>query len=133
MNLLLQTTSFLVLLISTASCTGSKGTQTALQEDMLLGTWVRSSEEDTQTGSQVYRRPNYAFPPSRGRSSFTLNQGGKCSVLSIAPTDGLQELRGTWHLKRTHLEITLPNQAKWKYTILQLDTHQLILQPILPK
>lgn len=58
-------------------------------------TWLHSYEEDS--GDTVVFRPNtFDFPPSRGRTGFTLESGGVIKRYEIAPTDGLEEQVGEW-------------------------------------
>ena len=57
--------------------------------------WVHSHEEDTETG-MVFRPASFAFPPSRGRTAFTLKPDGGLVEIGIGPTDRHQESQGTW-------------------------------------
>ena len=60
-------------------------------------TWLHAVEEDSG-GVEVYRPNTYAFPPSRGRTGFSLSADGTFRLYSIAPTDGLEEHQGRWEL-----------------------------------
>ncbi|ARS37614.1 hypothetical protein [Pontibacter actiniarum] len=62
-------------------------------------TWLHSFEED-EDGVWAYRPNSFDFPPSRGRTGFTLEPGGVIKRYEIAPTDGLTEEQGQWE----HLE-----------------------------
>ncbi|MGA2888184.1 MAG: hypothetical protein ABSE51_09045 [Terracidiphilus sp.] len=57
--------------------------------------WLHSHEEDT-ADEMVFRPASFPFPPSRGRIGFELQPDGIVVVQSIAPTDGPQDLLGTW-------------------------------------
>jgi len=61
-------------------------------------TWLHAVEEDS-ADVLVYRPNTYAFPPSRGRTGFGLEENGTFRLLSIAPTDGLEEHIGSWKKK----------------------------------
>jgi hypothetical protein len=124
--------AILCLLAAVASCTGSKGTQSANPNTIILGTWIRSSEEDTKEGGQAYRRPEHAFPPSRGRSSFTFHPNGDCVVKSIAPTDGILEQKGKWLVHSNKLEIAPNEKTTWKFAIHLIVPELLILFPQTP-
>lgn len=57
--------------------------------------WLHSFEEDEE-GLWVYRPNTYDFPPSRGRTGFSLEPGGVFKRFEIAPADGLEEEQGEW-------------------------------------
>ena len=57
--------------------------------------WLHAYEED-EDGIWVYRPNTYDFPPSRGRTGFSLEAGGVINRYEIAPADGLQEEEGQW-------------------------------------
>lgn len=66
-----------------------------METQLLQKVWLHSYEEDE--GDVLAFRPNtYDFPPSRGRTGFTLEKGGIIRQYEIAPTDGLEELTGYW-------------------------------------
>ena len=52
--------------------------------DAVVGHWVHSHEEDTDA-EMVYRPASYAFPPSRGRTSFDLRADGSYVERSPGP------------------------------------------------
>jgi hypothetical protein len=81
---------FLSLLLMAVTC--RPGTA---RLQMLQQTWLHSHEED-QGEIFTYRPNTYDFPPSRGRTGFSLNEGGKFVQYEIAPTDGLEERTGRW-------------------------------------
>jgi hypothetical protein len=69
-------------------------------------TWLHAVEEDSAEVT-VYRPNTYAFPPSRGRTGFSLDADGTFRLLSIAPTDGLEEHPGRWKMvKKDLLRVT---------------------------
>jgi hypothetical protein len=70
----------------------------------LQGTWIHSHEEDTAE-AKVYRRPEYDFPPARGRTGFELRPGGEAVYLGIAPADGSREITSRWTLAQDQLRI----------------------------
>ncbi|RIJ36934.1 hypothetical protein [Pontibacter oryzae] len=65
-------------------------------------TWLHSFEED-EDGVWVYRPNTFDFPPSRGRTGFSLEPGGVIKRYEIAPADGLQEEEGEWEQLDTNL------------------------------
>ncbi|MFD1187543.1 hypothetical protein [Pontibacter rugosus] len=66
-----------------------------LATELVGKTWLHSFEED-EDGIWVYRPNSFDFPPSRGRTGFSLEPGGVIKRYEIAPTDGLQEEEGSW-------------------------------------
>ncbi len=74
-------------------------------------TWLHSFEEDAGD-TTVYRPNTYDFPPSRGRTGFTLEPGGVIKRYEIAPTDGLEEHEGTWQRKeKNQVEVHMKDSA----------------------
>ena len=75
-----------------------------LNPERLIGRWVHSHEEDTET-EQVFRPPDHPFPPSRGREAWELRVDGTLTVRRPGPTDAPQEAEGTWLLEGSNLLI----------------------------
>ena len=72
-----------------------------LAAELVDKTWLHSFEEDA--GDTIVFRPNtFEFPPSRGRTGFTLESGGVIKRYEIAPTDGLEEHIGEWEQVDKH-------------------------------
>ena len=64
----------------------------------LAGRWIHSHEEDSED-ELVYRRPDYAFPPARGRESLELARDGELVERGPGPTDVPVEQPGRWELR----------------------------------
>jgi hypothetical protein len=71
----------------------------------LIGAWLHSREEDTESGT-VYRRKSYRFPPSRGRKGFELNTDHTVTEIGYGPTDRPTGTPGTWRISGRRLEFT---------------------------
>ena len=70
-------------------------------------TWLHAVEEDSADVT-VYRPNTYSFPPSRGRTGFSLDADGTFRMLRIAPTDGLEEHQGRWKMvKKDLMHVTI--------------------------
>jgi len=70
--------------------------------------WLHSFEEDEE-GLWVYRPNTFDFPPSRGRTGFSLEPGGVFKRFEIAPADGLLEESGEWmQLQKNTVQIRMP-------------------------
>lgn len=65
---------------------------TALQQQ-----WVHSHEEDVPD-RLVFRPGSWAFPPSRGRRSFTLGTGGRLLASGPGRDDKTTQTIGHWRL-----------------------------------
>ena len=73
-----------------------------MSRQALIGSWVRSHEEDGPE-ERVYRRPGYDFPPARGRESIELREDGTLVEGLPGPTDVPAEASGTWQLQAEEL------------------------------
>lgn len=95
----------------------------AKRADAVVGHWVHSHEEDTDT-EEVYRPATYQFPPSRGRTSFELRSDGSYVERSPGPVDVPVESRGWWSLEGDRLvlgaEGDRPGHA-WEVTAADSD------------
>jgi len=95
--------------------------------DDLVGTWVHSHEE-SHDGVQVYRPDGYPFPPSRGRTSFSLRADGTAVSGQPGPDDRGVLAPGTWQLEGTVLSLSSP-EGTARYEVLAADTKHLELRP----
>jgi hypothetical protein len=73
-------------------------TKKNIDRNLLHQQWVHSHEEDSET-AKVFRPSSFAFPPSRGRTAFTLKSDGGLIEISIGPADRRQESQGSWQLE----------------------------------
>ena len=84
-------------------CCLSANTCLRLPNNSLFGkTWLHANEEDNGD-VKIYRPNTYHFPPSRGRTGFSLEADGVFHLYAIAPTDGLEEHTGKWKMARKDL------------------------------
>ena len=96
-------------LLLSASCSSAqqrtrraaRRSATLQRDSVLLGTWMRSHEEEPGDNSllTVWRNTKrFQFPPARGRDGFIFLPENKVVYLGIAPTDGTEEQPGryTW-------------------------------------
>jgi hypothetical protein len=121
-------------LLLTAACSSAKKNQMQAEkennEKLLLGTWMRSHEENGKAGKGIiFRNVKYfTFPPARGRDGFTFSVDSRCVYLGIAPTDGTEELPGKygWGGKK-ELRITLENGRSFNYQVQELTTEKLVV------
>lgn len=96
-----------------------------LAAELVDKTWLHSYEEDA--GDTIVYRPNtFEFPPSRGRTGFTLESGGVIKRYEIAPTDGLEEHVGEWvQMDKNRVQIRMQPESSlpqnYEVEILSLD------------
>ena len=83
----------------------------AHREELLQGRWVHSHEEDTDA-EMVFRPASFAFPRSRGRTSFELHPDGTYVESSPGPVDVPEESTGSWSLEGDQL--VLGRDHAWK-------------------
>ena len=92
----------------------------------IRGTWVHSHEED-EGDRVVLRPPSYAFPPSRGRASLSLEPGGAIAVRHPGPDDRTVASDGEWSLDGNRLSIVAPWLAG-EYDVESADADALVLR-----
>ncbi len=94
----------------------------------LFNTWLHSYEDETEEGIRVYRPNSYDFPPSRGRTGFQIEPGGKFIQYVIAPTDGLENVTGSWEIKdknTLNLNFTDSRQQPYQMEIVSVEPEML--------
>jgi hypothetical protein len=98
-------------------------------EFQFKGVWIKSQEENSGDGVYVYRRPNYPFPPSRGRERYEF-EGEKVTYYKIAPTDGLDQIFGKWTFssQKDELYLTFDNGLKMVFRILSQTEDRMLLK-----
>ena len=99
-----------------------------IEQENLLGRWVHSHEED-RAGEMVFRRPAYAFPPSRGRRSFDLAADGSLVESGPGPTDRTQQSHGNWKLQGDELTVSGAGSPE-KFKIAAADPQTLVLRQV---
>lgn len=89
--------------------------------------WLHSHEED-RPGEQVFRPASYNFPPSRGRTGFTIESGGSYTEHTPGPTDRPEERAGgAWEVQGDKLTLHAPDGTTHVRTIISLEPDKLIL------
>jgi hypothetical protein len=110
-----------------ASSTQAASGTTNLREQ-ILGQWIHSREED-QSNVRVYRRPDYSFPPARGRDGFTFGTNGQFNDQPIGRGDAPVSQRWTWRIvDQKTIEITMDgSQSKRLLRVLSITPNKLEL------
>lgn len=98
-----------------------------MTENELVGTWINSHEEG-RDGVQVFRTAEYEFPPSRGRTSFTLLADGSAITGQPGPDDRGVTGDGSWKVDGTVLTIRSPGGSA-SFDVLAADSSHLELRP----
>lgn len=94
------------------------------------GAWTHSHEED-HDDRQTFRPADRQFPPSRGRTTFTLLPDHRAVVGRPGPDDRGTSDDGTWHLDGDVLRVELPQGAS-TYHVMAAEGDRLELRPIHP-
>jgi hypothetical protein len=99
---------------------------THIEKSKIEGSWVHSHEED-KGDRLMFRISTYAFPPSRGRTAFTLKSGGEVVLGYPGPDDRQKMASGHWSLKGDLLEIKAPTFSG-TFVIETLDNDVLVVR-----
>ena len=92
----------------------------------ITGPWVQSHEEG-DSDRIVMRRPDYPFPPSRGRVAITLEPGGEVGVRRPGPDDRSVSATGAWRLSGTRLVISAAGFTG-EFDVESADEQKLVLR-----
>ena len=128
----------LFLMLTAQQCKTKSAQTSKLTESSspLYKTWLHSYEDETEEGIRVYRPNSFDFPPSRGRTGFTIEPGGKFVQYTIAPTDGLVNIIGLWTMKdKNTLSLSFADgkQQPYDIEIVSLEPEMLKLKMIFEK
>lgn len=113
---------FILLAFCTAflSCNSVKKAERVFGSE-LFAHWVHSHEEDG-AGYRVFRRSDYAFPPSRGREGFEIKADGSFVHHQIGPVDAPVTVEGKWKLQGDNMLIIRPQTGDvWSFQILEVN------------
>jgi hypothetical protein len=94
--------------------------------DKLLGRWAHSHEEG-QSNGLVFRPADFAFPPSRGRTTLVFAAGGDLQVEGPGPDDRRRTTSGRWSLQGNILTTTAPGWSG-AFDIEAVDERALVLR-----
>lgn len=94
----------------------------------LFAHWVHAHEEDG-SDHRVFRRADYAFPPSRGREGFEIKSDGSFVHHQIGPVDAPVIVNGTWKMQGEDiLRISPETGEAWTMQILEVNKDMLKLK-----
>jgi hypothetical protein len=107
-----------------------QGTRTADLPPQLFRHWVHSREED-QGDVQVFRPPDFAFPPSFGRDGMEMRPDGEFIQHDIGPADGVVEVRGRWSRQGPDQIVARFGGARddYAFTVVSVDDSRLQIRP----
>lgn len=94
----------------------------------LQATWLHSHEEDAND-RLVFRGRDFAFPPSRGRTGFTLKPDGVAEVVRPGPDDRRRTASGQWTLAGRRLEVTAPGFSG-SFEVETIDDQRLVVRRV---
>jgi len=99
-------------------------------EKRVVGSWMRSSEEDTPT-ELVYRPADYDFPPARGRVGYEFRADHSGNYIGISPRDGAARSSCTWKVRggtRPELVIDHPDGRSEVMSVVSVDRDRLVIR-----
>ncbi len=95
----------------------------------LQGAWSHAHEQDEPDG-QVFVPSDTPLPPSRGRTSFTLEDGGAATTSGPGPDDRHSTSAATWSLDGRRLRVYLGSGSTLLYDIQSATPGRLVLRPV---
>lgn len=102
--------------------------ESAMVEPNVFAYWLHSHEEDTD-GAERYRRNDYSFPPSRGRTGFEIKEDGEFVEIGIAPGDGEDVREGHWtELGEDRVEVQFDDGDSYVLTIVSAEEDSLLIR-----
>lgn len=100
---------FSILLLTSGNCRGQAAGEEEILEEAIGQVWIHSHEEDS-ADVRAYRAEGFDFPPSRGRKGFQMHADSTFTFFGIAPTDGVQQKKGSWKFKNGYLHVYLDEE-----------------------
>lgn len=102
-----------------------------MKNALMTKVWIRSFEEETEPGTEIYRRDTYQFNPARGREQMDLRELSH-SLSRAGPDDRMTKSKGHWAFNKDDDSLTfsidrgqLPSRS---YQVMELDAQKMILQ-----
>lgn len=112
-------------------------------ENLLIGSWTHSIEEQIESEILIYRPTNFKqYPISRYRNTFSLSSDNTCDYLVLAANDGHFFEKGTWNYNedtkvltisytRTDLAPHIPQEnVILKFQVVELEKNMLKLRAV---
>jgi hypothetical protein len=97
--------------------------------EILRGGWSHAHEQD-QGDDQVFVPSDTPLPPSRGRDSFTLGDGGAASTTGPGADDRHVTSEASWDLDGRRLKVYLGPGRTLLYDIKSATPGRLVLRPV---
>ena len=102
------------------SCNSTKKAERIFGSE-LFAHWVHSHEEDG-ADHRVFRRADYAFPPSRGREGFEIKSDGSFIHHQIGPVDAPVVVEGKWSMQGDNtLRISPQTGETWTLQLIEVN------------
>jgi hypothetical protein len=95
---------------------------------LLTRRWLHAHEEDTP-GQKVFRPDSHPLPPSRGRTGYDLQAGGRAVKVGAGPTDRSTAAQGTWTLDpQGRVVVRIPGQPDEVLDVASVDADRLVVK-----
>ena len=98
--------------------------------NQIVGTWLHAHEEDTAT-EQVYRRSDFAFRPSRGRTGYEFRPDHSCILIGISARDGATQEECTWKVRddsQKEIVLTFAHGQERALEIVSIEPDRLVIK-----
>jgi hypothetical protein len=91
-------------------------------QDLLMGCWTHSLEEDSISGIETYRRCDYKdFAPTWFRQTYILRENQECDYLVLAPNDAHFIETGSWLWDEESRMLNIIGENGEELKIFQID------------
>ena len=91
-------------------------------EEVLMGCWIHSLEEDSIAGIETYRRCDYKdFAPIWFRQTYILRENQECDYLVLAPNDAHFVETGSWQWDEESRMLNILKQDGSEVKILEIN------------
>jgi hypothetical protein len=106
----------------------TEGTK-SIDARVLARAWTHAHEEDG-ADTLVFRPSEQAFPPSRGRRSFSLHTDGTLSLTQPGATDAPRSAGGRWSYSSPdgQLRFDLADGSVERWAVVSADGARLVLR-----
>jgi hypothetical protein len=100
----------------------------SVDQQLLQRGWLHAHEEDAP-GQAVFRPDTQQLPPSRGRTGYEFQPGGRVVKVGPGPTDRRSSKVGTWSIDpQNRLIIRMPGASDQVLQIETLDADRLVIK-----
>lgn len=113
-------TALALALLGLISC--QKENDLERNEDLLMGCWTHSIEEDSIAGIETFRRCDYKdFDATRFRQTYILRSEQECDYLVLAPNDAHYVETGSWNWDEESRMLNIMDKDGAEFKIFEIN------------